>query len=252
MTTIKDIAKRAGVSISTVSYALNGIPKVNPETKEKILTIARELDYHPNVLARNLKRGSSHRIGVFMHEVTGAYYTDIMKGIQAELIPYDYDLLAASVSTNNRERAYSLLREKWMDGAILVNSANLDPELLNSLSTMLPLVLMDREPDTSVLDNRNICMMIVDNFKGALDMTNHLISLGRKKIAYLAGDSYSYDNKKRFDGFITALKSKGLSLPEGWYLESDFNNTVAYQKVKYFLARGNRPDALFCANDEMA
>ncbi len=252
MSTIKDIARQAGVSISTVSYALNNIPKVNKETRDRILAIARELDYHPNTMARNLKMGSSHRIGVFLHEITGAYYTDIMKGIQETLVPYDFDLLAASVTTNNRERAYSLLREKWMDGAILVNSANIEPELLNSVSGVLPLVLMDREPDTAVLDNRNICTMIVDNYQGAAEMTAHLLRLGRKKIVYMAGDRYSYDNKKRFEGFTDTLRAHGLQLDSRWYLEGDFHNSVAYTRMRLFLEGGNRPDAVFCANDEMA
>ena len=170
MSTIKDIAREAGVSISTVSYALNDIPKVKQETKDRILSIARGMDYHPNSLAKNLKTGSTHRVGVILNEITGAYFNPIMRGIQQQLVPYDYDLLAATVNQGNRDRAYSLLRDKLLDGAILINSANMDCELLSSLSNILPLVLMDRGPDPKLQSHPNICTLLVDNYDGAYRM----------------------------------------------------------------------------------
>ncbi len=252
MATIKDIAKKAGVSISTVSYALNGVPKVNAETRERILAIAKEIDYHPNSLARNLKTGSTHRIAVFMNELSGAYIHSIMKGIQDNLVLYDFDLLAATVHPSHRERSYGLLRERWLDGAILINSANINADLLNTVSEVLPLVLMDREPNTTLLSTQRICTMIVDNYRGAFDITKTVADAGRTKFLFLGGDPDSFDNKKRFEGFNEVLKQYKIHFDRSSYLECGYKTNLAYQKTKAYLKNGRVVDAIICANDEMA
>jgi len=252
VTTIKDIAKRAGVSISTVSYALNGIPKVHPETRDLILALAKELGYYPNTQARNLKTGSTRRIGVFTNSLGGSCLGAIMRGIQDAVVAYDYDVLVATVSRSNKDRAYSLLREKWLDAAIMINSAEIELELLQVASSICPLVLMDRDPGNKILDIENICTITIDNYYGAAEITKRLVSLGRKKFMYLGGFHQSYDNDKRFEGFSDVLKDSGIAFDPSWYFEGDFIEAVAYPKLNAVLDDGMIPDALFCANDDMA
>jgi len=250
--TIKDIAKKAGVSISTVSYALNGIPKVHPETRDQILALAKELGYYPNTQARSLKMGSTRRIGVFTNELGGSCLGAIMRGIQEALTGYDYDVLVATVSRNNKDRAYSLLREKWLDGAIMHNSAEIDLELLQTAAKICPLVLMDREPSNTVLGIENLCTMTIDNEIAARELTSRMVAIGRKKFLYLGGVRESYDNQKRFEGFSTVLRDSGIPFDPAWNLEGNFIEASGYSQMVAALDEGKVPDALFCANDEMA
>jgi len=251
VSTIKDIAQKAGVSISTVSYALNGIPKVHPETRDRILALAKELGYYPNTQARNLKMGSTRRIGVFTNELGGSCLGAIMRGIQEALTGYDFDVLVATVNRNYKERAYSLLRERWLDAAIMHNSADIDIDLLQTASQICPLVLMDREPD-DVKGIENICTLTIDNYHGAAELTRRLVKMGRKKFMFLGGVHESYDNQKRFEGFRDVLREAGIVFDPSWYFECNFYESVAFSKMTEILKAGMIPDALFCANDEMA
>ena len=252
MTTIKDIAKRAGVSISTVSYSLNGIPKVNPEKRDRILALAKEMGYYPNKQARNLKMGSSRRIGVFTNELGSSCLGAIMRGIQEALSGYDYDVLVATVSRNNKDRAYRLLREKWLDGAIMHNSADIDLDLLQTAGQICPLVLMDREPNPDVLGISNICTMTIDNEFATKELTERLVANGRKKFLFLGGTHGSYDNLMRFEAFRKVLQGAGILFDPSWYVEGNFTEALGYSQMVAALGQGKVPDAVVSANDEMA
>jgi len=252
LATIKDIAKRAGVSISTVSYSLNGIPKVHPDKRDMILALAKEMGYYPNRQARNLKMGSSRRIGVFTNELGSSCLGAIMKGIQEALAGYDYDVLVATVSRSNKDRAYRLLREKWLDGAIMHNSADIDLELLQTAAKICPLVLMDREPNSAVLGIDNIATLTIDNEVAESELTRRLVAAGRRKFLFLGGTHGSFDNLVRFEGFRTVLHDAGITFDPSWYVEGNFTEALGYSQMVAALGQGKIPDAVVSANDEMA
>ncbi len=140
MASIKDIAKQAGVSISTVSYALNGSDKVTKETAAKILQIAEELHYVPHAAARLLKKRQSNLIGIFLTDFSGNFYGDLLQGVKEYLSGKGYDLLVCS-----GEKSRRLIPERMIDGAIVLDVTFSDKELLQYAGKGHKTVVLDRE-----------------------------------------------------------------------------------------------------------
>ncbi|MCG8572788.1 MAG: LacI family transcriptional regulator [Spirochaetes bacterium] len=253
MANIKDVAKKAGVSISTVSYAINNIPKVSAETKEKILRIAGELNYQPNFTAQSLKRQKTETIGLFTTDICSPYYLEVTRGIQDALIERKYDLIIANIYQGLRSTAYRLLRDRRVDGGIILGSSDIPYRVIEKIAQKkVPLVVTDRSPDEPKQENKFISKLLVDNFNGAMSVVNHLISLGYRKIGYLSGLRESYDNQKRLEGFRQALQAKKIPFYAKWFIEANFTENTAYSKTKEMIKTGDLPEAIFAANDEMA
>ena len=140
MPTIKDVAKLAGVSISTASYALNNQPNVHKETKERIMNAARELNYYPNGIARNLKTKRTGNIGVFVYGFAGPIFSDVLEGIRQKLQENNFNIIVSS-----GKASANLLNERQVDGAIVFDSQLSDDVLLNYSSHGHPLYVLDRK-----------------------------------------------------------------------------------------------------------
>lgn len=253
MATIKDVAKAAGVSIATVSYALNNSSEVGEETRKRIVEIAKTLNYYPSGVARQLKKRKTEMLGVFMEGTAGPYYSDILFGIQEGIIK-DYGLIMVSENNGKNFKGYNLLRERWVDGAMIIKSHYMTNDLIVQLSEHLPLVFMDKDISgiISKAKPNSIMSLSVDNFNGAYQAVQHLIKTGYKKIGFLNGDYESHDNRLRLEGYKKALEDAGLPFEQKWFIEGGYSDRKSYKAVKEFIQKKDMPEALFSSNDEMA
>ncbi|MBO8161686.1 MAG: LacI family DNA-binding transcriptional regulator [Thermosipho sp. (in: Bacteria)] len=249
MATIKDIAKKAGVSISTVSYALNNSPKISQKTKEKIWKIANELNYQPNTFARSLKGKKRNLIGLVVHEIRGPYYQELVRGIQDVAVMYGYNLIIFCELENKEAASVDLLNNKIVDGALLLSS-HITREHIEMLSKRdIPLVLMDRK-----IKMPKVSSVIINNQKGGKIVARHLYELGHRRIGYMHGALDSMEDKTRFKGFKNELKNKGINIDKRDILNGNFTEESGYKAMKNYLEKNgnNIATAFFCANDEMA
>lgn len=241
--TIKDIAKRAGVSISTVSYALNGSPKVTNETTEKILAVAKELNYIPNAAARSLKTRETKIIGIFLTDFSGAFYGDLLQGTKELLVRKGYELIVCS-----GKQSRWMLPERMIDGAIILDVTFDSEELIRYADRGHKLVVLDRE-----LTHPNINQVLLDNKAGATLATEYLIEEGHRKIYAVTGPSGSFDSKQRLHAVMQVVeRTAGITLA---IIEGDFNKEggeLAAKRIMAEHADGQAAAAVFCFNDEMA
>ncbi len=244
MATLKDVAKLAGVSVSTASYSINGSALITEETKSKVLNAAKEIGYRPNGLAKNLKEQKTNIIGLFLSGFTGPFFNDMMEGIQDVVMDKGYELVVCASVDKHR-----LLVERYVDGAIILNY-HMDNELLTSLaSEKLPVVVLDREVKNPFIKN-----ILLPNQLGSAMSVRHLIEKGHTRIGYIAGSEESYDGESRLKGFLSELQNHSIPFLDTDLLRADFTELSGYLEMSRFLNRMNNdlPSAMVCENDEMA
>lgn len=240
MVSIKDIAREAGVSISTVSYALNGNPKVTSETSAKVLAVAKELNYQPNAAARQLKKQESLIIGAFLTDFVGAFYGELLQGMKEVLNHKGYDLIVCSGRQSHR-----LLPERMIDGAIILDSAFSDEELLAFAERGHRLVVLDRE-----LHRPGINQVLLDNKAGANLAMDHLIETGHRRLYIVTGPDDSFDSRQRMSAVRQTLNRHPEV--EAIILEGDFKQSSGERAGQRILDTWSGPAGVFCLNDEMA
>ncbi|TDL78814.1 LacI family DNA-binding transcriptional regulator [Peribacillus frigoritolerans] len=254
MTTIKDIAKAAGVSVTTVSRALNGYSDVNEKTRQKISRIAKELNYSPNTLARGLVMNKSKTIGMLvsgMDRVSSKdnFTFEVLSGVNECISERDYDLvLFSTTTTKQREKTYSqLCRERRVDGAILQGMKIDDPYLKEVVESDIPCMLIDIP-----IASNSVGYVTTDNVLGAKRAVEHLISLGHTKIALINGHDQAYVSKQRLKGYLDALMEARLEVNEDWIVSGDFSEEKAELVTETLLKEHPEITAVFCASDLMA
>ncbi|MBU1093823.1 MAG: LacI family transcriptional regulator [Firmicutes bacterium] len=240
MTTIKDVAKKAGVSISTASYAINNLPNVHPDTRKRILEAAKELDYHPNGIARNLKTQRTGNIGVFIYGFSGPIFSDVLEGIRQKLQENNFNIVVSSGKSSA-----NLLLERQVDAAIVFDGELTDDILLNYAKYGFPLFVLDRK-----LQAENIYSSVIDNEGLVKQFIMQMIEKGYDDFAFVSGPSDSFNNNHRYEGFKIALKNKGITHHE--FIESDFTIQGGYNAGKKVLSMAKKPRFVYCANDESA
>ncbi|MCJ8007715.1 LacI family DNA-binding transcriptional regulator [Lederbergia wuyishanensis] len=240
MVSIKDIAKKAGVSISTVSYALNGSPKVTEETSAKILAIAKELNYIPNAAARTLKKRKTKIIGAFLTDYSGPFFGQLLHGMRETLNSKNYDLVVCT-----GEESHRFLPEGIIDGAIVLDATFPDEELISYADRGHKLVVLDRE-----IDNPNIERVLLDNKMGAELAVNFLLKNGHNKIVFVTGSPGSYDSEQRLH-YVQELMENHPSISYQ-IIHGDFDKPSGERAAQQIIQNYTDPVAVFCFNDEMA
>lgn len=248
--TIKDVAKKAGVSISTVSRVINNSKPVTDEIKRKVLDVIEETGYVPNPLARSLVTKKSQLIGVVVPEVSDSFVNEILNGIEEIARMYNYDILLSNTYSDKNEemRSINLLRAKQIEGMVMI-SWNLEKEQIDFIENCgIPTTYISK-----TARDYDIPTVSVNNQKATYDMTKHLISQGHKKIAFImtsAGDTRL--EKERLDGYKSALEENGIEFDEKLVRHGgvDYNN--GYESAKDILENGIVPDAMFVTGDEAA
>src|SRR4030043_1122723 len=240
MTTIKDVAKYAGVSITSVSYALNGTGTISADTRKRVLKAAESLGYHPNIHARSLKKPKPPIIGVFITRFGGSFYEEILEGIHETVLKTDFELIVCPES----RPVQKILTQRQVDGAIVFDSKIKRDILLKLVSWRFPIVVMDRH-----LEAEYLLPLLIDNRQGARDAFYHLYDQGARRISFIAGASDSFDNTERMQAFLKEGEKNGLIIP---CYNGNFTEESGYENGKLIIESGELPEAIFCANDQMA
>lgn len=225
MPTIKDVAERAGVSPSTVSRVIADSPKISDATKRRVRQAMRELRYHPNAIARSLVRQSSRSIGLLLSRSPEAalhnpFFPEVIRGISSIAQSARYNLLLSTSSTSEEERSecLGLLRERRVDGVILLASRWNDPLVEMLSSDGHPFVVVGRVPGPS-----DLCWVNNDNVKAAMEATAHLIALGHERIAFLGGPADLIVSHDRLEGYKMALSEARIPFDERLVRETHFS-----------------------------
>ncbi|WP_053365181.1 LacI family DNA-binding transcriptional regulator [Bacillus sp. FJAT-27245] len=253
-TTIKDIAKTAGVSVTTVSRALNGYSDVSEKTRKRIMDIAKELNYSPNTLARGLVMNVSKTIGLLVSGLNRESEKDqiilsILSGVNESVSEKEYDLILFNTNTSKqREKTYSqLCRERRVDGVIIQGIKKDDPYLKEVVESDIPCVLIDIPVHTE-----NVGYVTTDNVSGARKAVEHLINLGHQNIAMVNGHEQAFVSQKRIEGYMEALKEHGLPVNPEWVCNGQFKEETAFKEARNLLLQHPNITAIFCASDIMA
>lgn len=254
MTTIKDIARVAGVSVTTVSRALNGYSDVSVNTRKKIEAVAKELNYSPNTLARSLVMNKSKTIGLLVSNINKGMIKDnftieILSGIDEFVAQTDYDLVLFSTnSTKQREKTYSqLCRERRVEGVILQGIKTDDPYLREVVESDIPCVLIDIP-----IESATVGYVTTDNILGSKKAVEYLIELGHKNIAMVNGHNFAFVSQRRLEGYMEALKDSDLRLNWDWIVNGEFDEFKAEEAATKLLSEHPEVTAIFCASDLMA
>ncbi|KHT62491.1 LacI family transcriptional regulator [Photobacterium gaetbulicola] len=245
--TIKDVAREAKVSISTVSYAINNSDRISEKTRNHVLEVAKKLNYSANSNAKRLRQKNVGAIGIFFNSWFGPIYSELVQGIERKVHEMGYDLIACSLFGGSESTAHRYLKDQMIDGAIILSNAFDDDFLKSVASKDLPIVALDREVKAEHIYN-----ILIDNFGGAFGATKQLISSGCQQVHYFCGPDDSYDNQKRLEGYIAALGFYNVKFDNNLIIKSDFTEEDAYLKMKEIIDQGETPRAIFSANDEMA
>lgn len=241
--TIKDVAREAGVSISTVSNALNNVNVLNPDTKERVLEVARRLNYTPNLNGRNLKTQATGVLGLFLGAIRGPYYGELSDSIYRACRDNGYEL-EIFLSSDPRHIMTNILGHR-VDGAIILNSAIESPQEEILKDQQIPTVYIDR-----VLVGDKSSSVVFDSYSGGQKAAKFFLELGHKKFMYIEGVSDNYDSLERKKGFFDELKKAGITIDDDYILKGEFERVDAYNSVTAFLDSGKPlPDAIFAAND---
>ncbi|GGE26230.1 LacI family transcriptional regulator [Pullulanibacillus camelliae] len=247
MVTIKDVAKRANVAVSTASYALNGVKKVSEETRRKVLQAAEELNYRKNGFAADLKKSKTQTIALILSDLSGPFYSELIRGVQDIAVDHGYDLIACNSLGGQNSTAAKFLTERRVDGCIIL-AHNITNEMIEkSASPAFPIVLLDRQ-----LERAHTVPIIVDNKNGGYKATTFLIQKGHNNIAFIGGPADSHDGQMRFEGYLEALQEHHIDFQSRWKVTGNFTREGGELAAKIIAAQDERPTAIFVANDEMA
>ena len=246
---IKDIAKAAGISHSTVSRALADSPLVAPATKRRIQHIAREMGYTPSAIARGLVTRRTATIGLVVTSIADPFASEVVRGIEETALDNGYNvILTASNSEPERELAcVRTLRERRVDGIIVTSSrvGNLYVPLLEQLG--VPIVLINNQHE-----GRYVYSIRNDDFLGGRLAGEYLASLGHRRVAYVSNPPNVYSNAQRLAGCRAALRERGGDIPDPWVVPGDGRTSGGQAGLARLLQSIPHPTAVLCYNDMTA
>jgi len=260
MATMKDVATLAGVSTATVSHVVNGTKKLSPETTERVLMAIAEVNYTPNTLAKSLRSGQTHTIGVLVEDIRGLPVPDIVSGISETLaksgyrtILFDLHLLEKLYNQYEQIGAY---RTRINNGLSLLKSSNVDGIIYVGMHDRHLDYLFDPMDCPLVFayshGTKQDTYVTYSNQDSAADMTRYLIGKGHTRIAIIAGHPHSYPTQRRMHGFQMAMQQAGLVIPEGYIRYGDWEYESGLAQTRVLLTLDERPTAIFAMNDLMA
>src|SRR5665647_557951 len=250
--TIKDVAKYAGVSIATVSRVINKNYYVSPSIQEKVSNAIKELGYYPNSVARSLKNDSTHTIGFVVSDISNNHYIKIAKALEEVIEHEKYNIIVCSTENKkDREKAYiELLMSRKVDG-LIINTTGKNDDFISHISNNVKIILINRK-----IKNTNFKGDFIDsnNFEGGYSLVSHLSSLGHRKIAVINGDLELSTGSERFEGFKRAMQETGLDVQNDYKYryDGDFSIESGYQGAAKIMNLCDKPTAVVVMNNSMA
>ena len=247
--TIRDIARMAGVSHTTVSRVLNNDPKVASETAKRILELVQKVEYRPNPLARRFARKRSNLIGLLVSDISNPFYAELARGIEDKAQECGYHVIFCSTDDRlDRNQQYiEIMRNTGVDGLIFASVGLHDQHVEKLIEDRLPLVLVNRKLESEKGD-----YVVLDNRFGAYQLTQHLIEHGYRKIAIITGPSDYSTGVERLRGYREALKDHGIAIRDTLIFQVPFSREDGYRAAKALLNGADKPEAIFGGNDHIA
>ena len=247
--TIKDIARRLDISYATVSRALNDRYGVHPETKEKILAMAQEMNYFPNAIARGLVNKHTETIGLVIPDITNPFFPEVARGIEDRAEEKGYSVFLCNTNwEQEREAKYlSLLRKKRVDGIILAPVSNKSPLEKGFYDRSMPLVFV-----SEVRRGMGKSYVAIDNVHGGYIATRHLIHKGYRRIGFFGAAQDELTSEERYQGYKRALREAGLREYKKFVRFGDYSTNTGNRLITGMIKKGDYPDAVFAVNDLFA
>jgi LacI family transcriptional regulator len=246
--TIQDVAKTAGVSVSTVSRVLNGKVDVASETQDRILSVIDDLGFTTNLAARSMRSHKKNLVGLIMPDIAYPFAIEVMKGVNRAIAESEFDLLVyttGDVRKSGRafhEQKYvSLLTNSISDGVIIV------APVAGEFNIDAPIVSID-----PLASNPNYPAVHATNYQGALDAMRYLLSLGHERVGFISGRAELESSNRRLKGYREALERAGLPIDQQLIAAGDYTTATGVSGARQLLALGNPPSAIFASNDQMA
>lgn len=245
--TIRDVARQAGVSHQTVSRVINGSEDVLPETRAVVEAAIEQLGYRPSAIARSMARGLTHTLAIISPNLTDYTFASIVEGAEVEARQSNYFVLSSSASDPQsfHELVDELVGHRRVDGLIIINPYA--DERYQYVPRNFPVVFVGARSH-----DEQVCSISLDDEKVAYQATQHLISLGHKRIALVTGPMEEDCSQDRSVGFRNALSEAGLDLDESLIFEGDWSASSGRDALLEFVKKGNVPTAVFAQNDRMA
>jgi LacI family transcriptional regulator len=249
MTTIREVAKHANVSVATVSHVINGTRYVEAETKERVRDAIKSLGYRPNLLARSLRRRETHTIGLIVPDNANPFFADFARVVEDAGFAEGYSvILCNSDRSETKEETYiDVLLSKRVDGLIFISSTDRLDLLQHVRDVGVPLVVVDRDPG-----DLSVSQVLVSNEQGGYLAGQYLAGLGHRRIGCIGGSSRHNPSWGRVTGFERALREAGVELPPHAIVQGDFRFASGEAAMAELLERDLGLTAVFATNDLMA
>jgi DNA-binding LacI/PurR family transcriptional regulator len=246
--TIKDVANRAGVSITTVSRILNNQPHVADELRERVLKAIDELDYRPSRVAQRLRATESNLVGVIFSDIANPFYIEALCSIEQALSQHGMSVLIGNANSDPKREEYfiNLMQMEDIAGLIIAPTKEDSPALATASRLGLPVVVIDRR-----MSNMEVDTVLADNFKGAFLAVQHLTQLGHKRIGVVSGPLHLTSARERYTGYLQAMSDAQLAVETSLTRFGDYRQASGYTLTRELLETPDPPSALFIANNQM-
>lgn len=246
--TIQDVAKKAKVSVSTVSRVLNGKTDVASDTQSRILSVIDGLGYTTNLAARSMRSHKKNLVGLIMPDIAYPFAIEVMKGVNRAIAESEFDLLVYTTGdvrksgrASHEQKYVSLLTNSISDGVIIV------APVAGDFNIDAPIVSID-----PLDSNPSYPAVHATNYQGSVDAVEYLLGLGHKRIGYISGRVELESSNRRLKGYTDALKKAGIPIKDELIASGDYTTDTGVMGAKELLSLGTPPSAIFASNDQMA
>lgn len=247
---IKEIAKKAGVSVATVSRVLNHPENVAEETKQRIREVMEESDYTPNWFARGLNMKKTNTLGLIIPDILNPEYMEVAKGVEDVAQQMDYTILMCSCENDvEKERKYiDIFIKRRIDGIVLISSLLNDKDIEEVRKQDIPVVAIGENQELTC----ETAMIKIDCRNAAYMAVNHIIKNGFRDIAIIYGSTPFKENKEKLEGYISALKAEKIDINKEHIVETGNSAEDGYLAAKKLIKSPNPPRAIFASSDMLA
>jgi LacI family transcriptional regulator, galactose operon repressor len=246
--TLKELGQLAGVHPSTVARVLNGDPRqrVGDEVRQRILALASEHGYQPNRLARSLRTKRSSVIGTLIPDIANPFFALMFRGIEDALSERDFSVILANTDDEpvREERGVAMLRGRQVDGLIIATARRHDPTIERLVAERVPFVLVNRHAESTTPN-----AVVPADYTGSVTAVAHLVGLGHRRIAHIAGSDDMSTGATRRRGYQEALERHGIPFDTDLLVEGSYRELGGYEAMRSLLALADPPTAVFAVND---
>ncbi|MCX4530467.1 LacI family DNA-binding transcriptional regulator [Streptomyces sp. NPDC002596] len=249
MASIKDVAAEAGVSVATVSRVLNSHPSVSPDARARVLAAVDALGYRPNAVARSLRTDQTRTLGLIISDVLNPYFTALARSVEEAARALGYSVIIGNADERPELQDHHIrtLLDRRIDGLLVSPTDGGSPQILDAARGGTPMVFVDRW-----IPGVDVPVVRADGCPAVRDLVAHLYRLGHRRLAIIAGPAATTTGSERVEAFRDALGEHGLTLPDAYIGQGDFQADSGRRATERFLALPERPDVVFAADNLMA